>query len=174
MDIARGVVQRKVEAFQTFILHPITAQLGTSGIQYSPVVTISTTEVEVYNQLLKPDVQLALTELELGLTQRFIELTGGTTSGSLMYSWKARSEWDDPVGTLRITSYCGLSPTLAKGVASKATSEDTVSGYIAVGSIPNAPLRLVLTAKSLYASAYSGEIKNDSYVRMVGVVVPGA
>ncbi len=173
MEITSGRVKRKVEAFQTFILHPVTAQLGTSGIQYSPVITIGTTEVEVYNQLLKPDVQLALTELELGLTQRFTELTGGTTSGSLSYTWKARSEWDDPIGTLRVTSYCGLSPTMAKGVASKAASEDTFSGYIAVGSIPNAPLRLVLTAKSLYAAAYSGVITNESFVRMVGVVVPG-
>ena len=173
-DIADGRVRRSVDLLQSFTQHLGEGLVATDGVVYSPVATFGTTAVEVLNQLIDPGFDLSLKELEVSLVQKFTEKTGGTTAGSIAYTWDARSEWYDPVGTIRTSAYVNLVGTLTKGVASGASSEDTLEGYVPVGSVPNAPVRIRLLARSLYASAFTGQVKNTSYVRMVGIVIPGA
>ncbi len=162
-------VPRVTELFQTYTKHFGEGLVPTDGIQRTSVATFGLTAVEILNELIDPGVDMTLQELQVGLTQRFTELTGGTTSGSLAYYWEARQE---SVATTR--GYVNITGTFAKGVASGASAEDTFSGYVPVGSVPQAPFRLRLTADSLYADAYTGDIKNSSFVRLVGIVIPGA
>jgi hypothetical protein len=173
-EIVRGRVPRSVDLLQIYTGRLGAGQIATNGVQYSAVVTIGATEVLVFNQLIDPGFELSLKELQVGLTQRFTENTGGTTAGTISYVWDARSEWHDPVGTYRTTSYVGLVPTLAKGVTSGANSEDTLSGYLPVASLPKAPVRLRLKAKTLYANGFKGQVRNISFIRMVGTVIPGS
>ena len=175
-QIKEGPVPRYANLFQEYIEYLGAGLVATSGIQYSAAITFGTTPVEVLNQLVDPGVDLGLKQLEIGFTQRFTERSGGTTAGSLVYYWEGREEWFDRagVGTLRTGSWVGLSPTLSKGVASGANSEDSVSGFVPVPSIGHASVRVRLTGQALHASAFTGEVKNSSYVKLTGLVVPGS
>lgn len=171
-EIARGIVKRKVDLCQSFIHHLGQGLVATDGVVYSAVATVGTTAVEVLNELLDPGVDLSLTELEVSFTQKFTELTDAV--GSLVYHWQGRSEWSDPVGTLRTSAWTAISGTYSKGIGSLANSEDTLEGYLDVANLKHAPLRIRLLAEGLVASSMEGKVKNDSYVRLVGIVVPGA
>ena len=171
-----GGARLGIEIPQTFILHPVAGAVATDGIQYSAAKTFSeVAAVEIFNQLIDPGYSMGLKELEVGLTQKF-ENFNGSYVGTIIYHWDARQEYTNPVGTAGPNIVTGawipIHGTLSKGIGTLLTSEDTLSGYIPVGSIPHAPVRLRLRAKALQPSA-SGKIKNSSYIRMVGNVIPG-
>lgn len=179
MDIKPGGIRMSLEAVQERIFHPVTGLLGTSGVRYSSVVTFGTTPAEIWNQLIDPSANLSLDENEVGLTQRFDNLLA-TSVGSLIYHWDVREEWYDRsgvVGTKRTGAWIGITGTYVKGIPTSGVAgdpaEDTFSGYIPVGSIPHAPVRLRLTAVGLVANSMTGEVKNSSYIRLAGVVIPG-
>lgn len=173
-EITHGRVKRKVELFQTYTRHFGEGAIATDGIAYSAVASVGATEVVVFNELIDPGVDLALQEIMVGLTCKTTYL--GSAAGSMMAVWDARSEWHDPVGTTRTTSYIGLMGTFAAPLGSALTNtyEHTYAGYIPVGSVPNAPLRLRLYMKGGAAGSFTGKVKNSSYVKLVGVVIPGA
>ena len=168
-EIMSGRVPRSVDLFKTVTVHPVGGLLAADSVQYSAVATVGTTAVEVWNSLIDPGVDLTLQELELSLIPKFTELTGGTTTGSLFFYWRARQE---SVATTR--GYVGLCATTGQGIASGANLSPTLSGYIPVASIPQAPIRISLMAQALYASAFEAKVVNNSYVRFVGIVIPGA
>ncbi len=157
---------------KTYIHRFGVGNVATDGVVYSPIATFGTTAVEVLNELVDPGYSMDLKTVEVGLTQRFTELLNAV--GSLVYHWKAREEYyDSAQGSIYTKSYIGIQATLSKGIGSLLTSEDTLSGYLSTGSFPHAPIRLVLTAVGLVAATMSGKVKNSSYVKLVGVVIPG-
>lgn len=167
-------IPARIEIEKSLLRHIVDGLVATAGIQYSSVATFGTTAVQVFNKLIDPGYTIKLKECEVGLTQRFTGLNGSLV-GSIMYHWTARSEYEDPVGTFRTSSYVNITGTYQKAVGTLTTSDDTFSGYIETGgSLPFAPVRLVLTAVGIQPSVCEGKVKNSSYVRMVGVVVPGA
>ncbi len=172
MDIRGGAIRPTIELFQTYTQHLGEGLIATDGVVYSPVATFGTTAVEILNKLIDPGFQLALKELEVGFTQKFEGLNGSFVA-SISYYWDARPEWQDPVGTTRIGAYVAISNTLTKGVGTLTTSEDTLSGYVPVGSVPVAPVRIRLLATGLRVAVCTGKVKNNSYIRLVGLVIPG-
>ena len=149
--------------------------LATDGVQRSSVITFGTTVAEMLNELIDPGISLRLHKLEIGFTQRFANLIS-TNVGSLIYHWAAREEYTDPSGTagphLITGSWVGVA-TFSKGIGSLLTSEDTHSGRIPVATLPHAPVRFRLQAVGLVASSMTGDIKNSSYIKLVGNVIPG-
>ena len=176
MKIKPGGVRIGLEAQQEYLEHFVGGLVATDGVVFSAVATVGTTAVEVLNQLIDPGFSLGIKKIELGLTQRFIGLNGSFT-GSLVYYWEAREEWFDPggaTGTLRTGAYVNLAGTYAKVIGTLVTVDDTFSGYFPVGSLSHAPLRLRLMAiDRVRANALTGAVKNSSYVRIVGNVIPG-
>jgi hypothetical protein len=158
-----------VDIFKTYTEHFVSGLATSDGVQYSSVATVGTTAVEVFNRLIDAGVDMTLKELEVSLIPKFTELTGGTTTGSLFFYWRARQE---SVATTR--NYIALCATTGQGIGSGASLSPTLSGYIPIDSIPQAPIRLSLTAQALYASAFEAKVTNNSYVRLVGIVIPGA
>lgn len=174
-EIARGIVKRKVDIFQSFT-HPLgLGAIATDGVQYSVAGTVGTTAVTVFTELIDPGVDLSIKKLQVGLTFKTTHL--GSAAGSLMFYWQMRTEgWHDPVGTLRNSSYVTITGATLGGPVGSAvnnTYEHTVSGYVPVGSVPATPIRLNLIAE-MTANWFTVQMKNSSFVKMVGVVIPGA
>jgi len=173
-EIARGIVKRYVGLAQEYI-HPFGAgAIATNGVQYAGVATVGTTAINVVNELVDAGFDLTLNRIQVGLTHRMTYL--GSAAGSMTYYWKARSEWHDPIGTIRTSAYVNLTGTVTGPAGSAATNtyEDTWSGYVPLGSVSNAPIRLQLVAQGKVANSFYGEIKNSSYVKLSGIVIPGA
>lgn len=150
--------------------------IGTAGIVYGAVSTFGTTAVQVLDELVDPGFTMRLQRLNVGLTQEF-RGQNGSFVGTIFYYWEARSEYiDTPAGvpTQRTGAWINVSGTYTKGVGTLTTSEDTFSGYVPVGSITHAPVRLRLTAVGVRDLAASGRIKNSSFVELVGLVIPGS
>lgn len=160
------------EAEKTYIRHLGEGNVATDGVVYAPIATCGTTGVEVLNELIDPGYGMDLKQIEVGLTQSFTELL--SANGSLRFQWKAREEYYDAAqGSIHTNSYVGIHGTQAKSFTTGQTLEDTLSGYLSVGSFAHAPLRFVLTAACGSAIGISGKVKNSSYVRLVGTVIPG-
>ncbi len=170
-------VDPTVDLKQTYIQNFGAGQVATDGVVYSAALTIGTAPTTVLDTLIHPGVALSLDSIYVGLTARFTELAN--VQGSVMYYWKARSE-SDYIGTTgkpvqSILAYTTIVPTLSKGVGSLANSEDTLSGYLNVASLPRAPIRIQLIANSALKNAsIAGSIKNSTVVKLVGSVIPGA
>ena len=177
MKIKPGGARIGAEFLQTYIEHLGAGLVPTDGVQYSPVATFGTTAVEILNQLIDPGLNFYLKELEVGLTQRFDNLKADSV-GSLIYHWKLRPEYVNPQGTKIIGDYINITGTYSKGMPTSGLAgdpaEDTFSGYVPVGSVQAAPVRAVLTAIGLVADSMTGEVKNSSYIRLIGAVIPGA
>jgi len=153
--------------------------IATDGIQYSSIATVGTTAVEVFNKLIDPGVTVGLKNLYTSFTQKFTGLNGSFV-GTVAYFWRAREEWFDSeggrssgVGTQRTGGWIPAIATIAKGVGTLTTSEDTITGYVPVASLPHAPLRVSLMAVGLRAAVVTGKVKNSSVVDLMGVVIPG-
>ena len=149
-------------------------QVSTDGSQYSAVATITTSAVEILSILIDPGVTLELDKIQFGLTQKFYNFT--SSNGSLHFNWKARSEYrfDGASGPMATqSSYVAISPSYSTGVTGSSTTEAVLGGYFPVGTLPKAPIRLVLTGLCLAANGMGGRVKNSSYVRLVGRVIPG-
>ena len=165
-EVSDTPIIRALEPVQTFIDKLVSGLVATNGVQYSPVATFGTIAVAILSKLIDPGMELALSQIEVGLTQRFTERAGAT--GTLNYSWQVRRR---DGGTT--AAWATITPLLTKGIASGANSEDTLSGFIAVGTLPAAPFDIQLTALGLVASSMTGEVKSSSYVKLVGSVIPG-
>ena len=178
-DIARGVVRRGIDVSQSYIKHFGEGAVATDGVQYSTAMTVATTGVAVFNELIDPGFQLKIQQVEVGLTFKTTHL--GSTAGSLMFYWQAKSDykgtgWFDPVGTLRSCSYVMITNgTMGSSIGSAVSNsyEHTLSGYLPVASLPAAPIRLRLIAQQT-ANFFTVKVKNSSYVKLVGVVIPGS
>ena len=172
MKGTKSRIPLSAELQKTYIHRFGAGNVATDGVVYTPVATFGTTAVEIVNDLVNPGFSMDLTSIEVGLTQMITNLKDAV--GSLVYHWKTREEWYDAAqGSIYTQSYIGIQATLSKGIGSLATSEDTLSGYLSVGSFPHAPLRFVLTAVGLVAASMQGKVKNSGYVKLVGVIIPG-
>lgn len=170
-DIKRGPIRRYVGLNQSYLEHLVSGQVATDGVVYGAVVTVGTTAVEVFNRLVNPGFSLGNKGIQVGLTQRFTELTGSV--GSVYYQWDARSEFVNADGSINTLGYAQIGATYAKGVAASSTSEDTHSGYLNTGSLPGSPIRFRLTAVATGAARVTGQVKNSSFVEIDGIVIPG-
>ena len=174
-QVKPGGARLGVELPFHYVRHFVEGLVATDGIQYSAVATVGTTAVEILNQLIDPGINLHLKELEVSFTQKFEGLNGSFV-GSMNYYWQIRPEARIPSGGFAVNftgTYINITGTIVKAVGTLATSEDTFEGYAPVGSIPYAPIRLVLTAIGIQASILTGKVKNTSYVRFVGAPIPG-
>lgn len=170
-DIKRGPIRRYIGLNQSYLEHLVSGQVATDGVVYGAVVTIGTTAVDIFDKLISPGFSLESKEIQVGLTQKFIELKNSV--GSISYNWKARSEFVNSDGSINTLAYTPITATYSKGIGSLASSEDTFSGYLNVGSLRGVPIRVVLSAVCLVASSMTGQIKNSSFVDVLGLVIPG-
>lgn len=172
MKGTKGRTPLSAEREKTYIHHFGAGNVATDGVAYSPIATVGTTGIEVLNELIDSGYSMDLRTIEVGLTQSFTELL--SANGSLRFQWKVREEWyDSAQGSLRTASYIGLHGTLEKSFTTGQTLEDTLSNYLSVGSFLHAPLRFILTAACGSAIGISGKVKNSSYVKLVGTIIPG-
>jgi len=172
MRIKPGEVRAGVDIFQTHTFHLADGLVATDGIQHSAIATVGTTAVEILNKLIDPGVSMNLKEIQSHFIYKFTELKDAV--GSLIFHLKAREEYVNSEGTIVTSNYCALSATYALGVGSLATVEGTLGGYLNVGSIGHAPVRIVFTAQAKVADSMACSVKNASYLKLVGIVVPGA
>ena len=180
MEIKRGGARVGVNVPFEYRDALVDGAIATDGVQYSTIATVGTVATEVFSKLVDPGYTLSLKQMVVGLTQKFTGLNGSFV-GTVMYHWQARSEWYDAiggrsasVGTQRTGSWVGLLGTLSKGVGTLTTSEDTLSGYVPVASLPIAPFRISLMAQGLRAAVVTGKVKSSSIVDIVADVIPGA
>ena len=170
----RGNIMRgAIDPFQTYVQHLGAGAIATDGVQYSSTATFGTTNAEILNELISPPFHLSLKEVEVSFVQKFEGLNGSLVA-TMNYYWEMRPEYINAQGSVVTGTYINLSGTLSKAVGTLITSEDTLEGYIPVGSIPAAPVRIRLMASGLNASVATGKVKNNSYVRLVGIVIPGS
>ena len=160
---------------QTYLQHFGQGMVATDGVVYSSVVTFGTADTEILNQLVDPGFGMNLDEVEVGLTQRFVELGLGT--GTISYYWQIRSEGQylgtTGKGVATIMNYYNMTGTYVKGVASAAASEDTFAGFLAIANVPRAPFRVLLTARANQNAVFTGRVKNSSFIQLSGIIIPG-
>ena len=167
-DIAAGRVRRSVDLLEFYEWRPKGLGLvATNGVQRTGVVTFGTTAVDILNELIEPGFIGQNSEIYFAFTQRFTEVKNAV--GSLIYNIRIREE---TYGSIH--AWVQVSPTLSKGIGSLANSEDTLSGYIDVGSLPRSPFRVNLQAVGLVASSMTGEVKNSSIMQFYLSPIPGA
>ncbi len=175
MRIKPGGVRASIEIEKEIVMYPSVANLGaTDGVQYSAVSTFGTTAVQILNEVLDPGYSMKLRSFEFGLAQRFTGLNGSLV-GSIVYHWQAQSDnYVTPDGTMLSTTLIPLCGTIAKGTGTLTTSDDVLSGKVPIGSLPFAPVRIILTAQGIQPASVQGKVSGSSYVRMSGAVIPGA
>ena len=177
MRIKPGGVRAGIDFQQEYVEHPVQGLVATDGVVRSAVITVGTTAVEIQNWLVDPGFSLQLKEFYVGLTQRFTGLNGSFV-GSLIYYWQAREEFVDISGqtpTLRASAYINISGTYQKSIGTLVAVEDSFTGYVPVGSVPHAPVRMRLMAiDGVRASSLYGDVKNSSVIKLIGNIIPGA
>ncbi len=177
MEIKPGGVRAGIDVPQVFLKHLGEGLVATDGVVYGAAATFGTTSVQIVDELIDPGFTMRLRELEVGFTQEFSG-NNGSLVGSIFYFWEARSEFVNPAGSggrlKETTSLINITGTIRKGVGTLTTSEDTFSGYVPVGSVTHAPVRVRLTATGIGNHAASGRVKNSSFIKLTGVVIPGA
>ena len=170
-------VRLGVDLAKVYIKHLGAGLVATDGVVYGAAATFGTTSVKIVDELIDPGFSMRLQELEVGLTQEFSG-NNGSLVGSIFYFWEARSEYVNPAGSGgrldTTTPLINITGTIQKGVGTLTTSEDTFSGFVPVGSVTHAPVRVRLTATGIGNHAASGRVKNSSFVKLTGVVIPGA
>jgi len=151
--------------------------VATDGIQYSAVASFGTTAVAILTKTIDPGFTVKLDKLEVGLTKRFTGLNGSFI-GSISYWWTIQPKnYNIPSGGA-IAQVSGttinISGTMNLSVGTLTTADDTLSGYVPVGSVPFAPFEIILNAyDKARAAACTGKVKNSSYVKLIGTVLPG-
>jgi len=162
----------RVEALQTYTEHFGAGLIGSSGLQHSTAVPFGTTALAVFDQLVEPGFSMSLKELEVHVEHKFTNLLDA--EGSVAYFWRARPEYVNPQGTKVTGTYINLAGTYTIGCGSLASITGTLGGYVPVGSIPCAPVRFQLMAQGLVGSTMTGAIANNSYVKFIGITIPGS
>ncbi|KKK97537.1 hypothetical protein LCGC14_2651770 [marine sediment metagenome] len=167
-DVRGGPALRQVDYLTEYIHRFEMGQVATDGVQYSALATVGTTAVEILNEVIDSGINIGLKTLEFGLTQKFTNRVAAF-AGSMSYYWEVMQE---NVGT---ANWLPLTGTIAKGIGSGvgSLSEDTFSGFVTVGSLVSAPLRVRLTALGIRDANFTGEVKNSSFVRLIGATIPG-
>ena len=177
MRIKPGGFRRGIEFQQEYIRHLGEGLIATDGVVYGAAATFGTTPVVIINELIDPGFSMLLKELQVGLTQEFSG-NNGSLVGSISYFWEAQEAYTEPGGatgpTLVTGAFINVTGTIQKGVGTLTTSEDTFSGYIPVGSLSHAPVRIKLTATGIGNHSASGRVKNSSFIKLVGNVLPGS
>lgn len=180
MKIKPGGVRAGIDIPQSFVWRPETlGAVTTDGVQYTSVASFGTTAVEVLNALIDPGYTMKLIRSTyVGLTQRF-RSDNGSYVGSLAYYWQARPEYLDSasgVATMKTGSWINFTGSYGKsmGTLVAAGVSDTFSGFIPVGSLTHAPVRISLMAVGLQSISGKGDVKNSSVVELYGNVIPGA
>lgn len=176
MRIKSGEVHSVIGFLQEYSEPLVDGLVATDGVQYSSIATFGTTAVEILNKRIDPGVTMKLKELYVSLTQSFTGLNGSFVA-SMMYHWQVRpDDYLSIVGSVHrvMGAYTNIAGTYRKAVGTLAASEDTFTGYIPVGSVAYAPIRLVLTAIGIQAAVCQGRVKNSSIVKLVGNIIPGA
>lgn len=167
----RPFVEPTIEVLKEFVFPLVSGLVATDGVVYSPVGTVGTANSSIHDVIIDLGFKLALRSIEVGLTQRFDnQLTNSVAS--LDYYWQVRSQphgstygWVNIQGT-----YTKVVPT--SGVAGD-PAEDTFSGYLSVASLPFTPIRIELTARGSVMDALRGQVKNSSFIKLMGIVIPG-
>lgn len=155
-------------------LYLVDGLVATDGVQYSATTACATgAAVEIFNKLVDLGQSIRPLRINVNLLEMFQGIDA-TKMGSLMYHWQARSEAVVPSSTavgLFTGNYCELTGTYVKGVGTTLTVGGTFNGDVSVASLPFFPIRLRLLAQG--APSIMGYIKNASYVRVVGNIIPG-
>jgi len=177
--IKPGGVRAGLEARITDIFYPVTGQVATDGVVYSPVATVGTTALEVFTALIDPGVTIGLQQLGVGLTQTITGVSAAN-GGSINYYWRVRTE-ADILGTQNLLkkftgAYVNITGTYLRPVGTLIAAEDTFShNAVTIGSIPFAPIRISLMAQTdNLAALYTVKVKNSSFVQLKGIAIPGA
>jgi len=172
-QVKGGGIRRYIELGQVYTQYLGAGLIATSGVQYSAIATFGTTPVTILEELIDPGYNLKLNELKVSFVETFTNLKD--TIGSLTYYIQARSEYVAPTPTMHTVTgaYVNISGSYTKGVGSLEDSEDTLGGYVPVATLPYAPVRVKLVATGLIASSMYGKVKNTSYVKLTGTVIPG-
>jgi len=156
------------------ILPLVDGQVATDGIQYSTAVACATgSDVNIISKTIDFGDNIRPLKIEVGLTQKFVG-GNGSLAGSLMYYWQGRVNALVPSGQ-GVANYqsgwCALSPTISKGIGTLVTVEDTLSGDLSVATFGYFPIDIRLVTRG--APSISGYLKNASYVRVIGNIIPG-
>ena len=173
--IKPGGLRSGIEFQKTYTEHLVTGVVPTSGVQYSSVATVGTTAVELLNKLIDPGFSLALKELDLQFHHRFVGLKADSV-GSIYAYWEARSESIIPSGGNPVAftgAWVNVTGTHQITVGTLVSLSGTFAGYANLASLPYAPVRVRLTARSVKAADVTGEVVNSAYVKLVGNIIPG-
>ena len=178
MRVEPGRIRAGLEIQRSYIEHLVSGAIPTDGVQYSSVATFGTTAVNVFSKLIDPGYTLGLSELEVGLEHRFTGLNGSYVGTLAGYYWQVQPIYTKMDGSgapyEKTGTTINITGTYIGAVGTLTTMVGTFSGYVPVGSVPYAPFQLTLVARGIQAAVCTGEIKNTSYVRLVGNIIPGA
>lgn len=161
----------RIEALQSYTERFGAGQVGSSGLQYSAAAPFGTVATAVFDKLIDPGFSMTLKELQIHLEHRYTNLLDAV--GSVAYFWRARPEFINPQGSKVTGTYINLTGTYLIWCGSLANIVGTFNGYVPVGSVPNAPVRLQLVAQGLVGSTMTAEITNNSYAKLYGLTIPG-
>ncbi len=172
VETQRGKPRIGVEIAKSFTLHPVDGQVSSGGVQFSSVATFGTTPVEIFNKVINPGYNQQLTELEANLEANFEGLNGSFV-GSINYQWEMQEAFRTSEGTVLTGTLISVSGTIEDAMGTLANITRSLEGYIPIGSVPHSPVRLILTVAGLRASVGVAKVTNNSYVRLVGNILPG-
>ena len=146
-------------AIMEFIWRPVSGDLTTDGVQYTPVATTGAADAlgTPFQGTLDVGVRGVLLTLDYGLS---MELRGTTATADITYVWRARDSgavaWKDLFATATATN---------PGTAFVGT---TYSGYGSVQSgMGSVPLEVCLAVSCNEGTAGVTKVKSSSYVRAV-------
>lgn len=175
MEVRKGKARIGVDALTEFVHQFGAGIVATDGVVYAGTVAYGTLPVEIVDEVIDFGINMRTHSIQVGLTQKFTGVNG-SFNGSLTYYWQARSEYIDFAGgtpTHKTGNYVNITGTLQKTVATLGTSEDTLSGYIDVGSLTHFPARFQLVVFAHTNPSGNGKMKNSSFIKVVGEVIPG-
>jgi len=182
MNIKPGGARLGVDYRQTFREQLAGGLLGSTGIAYGAVATIQAAASvnTLVDKFIDPGHAMKNESAFFHLISQFIGVNG-SNAGTMAYYWQARSEWFDGqggksagIGTMRVTSYVPLTGTYNLNVGTLLTSTPTLTGYAPIASLPYTPIRLQLKGYCLTANRNTHAMAAQSYVELIGNVIPGA
>lgn len=175
MEVRRGGARLSIDSLTEYIHHFGAGLIATDGVVNAGTVAYGTESANIVDALINPGAQLRARHIEVGLTQTFTS-ANGSFNGSLSYYWQARTEHieqETGIPTLKTGDWVALTGTLQKVIATLGSTEDTLSGRIDVGSLTNFPARFRLVAFAHTNPSGNGKMKNSSFIKVVGEVIPG-
>lgn len=173
-DVDADAIRRAVDVVQVFEQKLVEGAVATDGVVYSPAILTNPSAplpYPVLTKLIDPGVDLRLTNIEVGLTQRWDNLNAAQ-SFPVVYGWHMRNRSGGTIGSwITLGTFSKTMPT--HGVTGD-PFEDTHSSYVSVATMPEAPLELKLEASVASGYNLTGEVKNSSYIKLIGIVIPGS